>query len=206
MKRQAMLIVISGPSGAGKGTLCSLLLKKDRNLVLSVSVTTRHPREGEKEGVNYFFTNVEDFQRKIKNNELLEWAMVYNNYYGTPRDFVEKQLEDGRDVILEIDIQGAAQVKKNYPGAVFIFILPPDLEELRNRIVKRGSETADSFNLRIKCAQEELKAIFMYDYAVINDNLESALFAIQSIVTAERARVSRNKSLIDFVNGRDKVI
>ncbi|HHW02941.1 MAG TPA: guanylate kinase [Thermoanaerobacterales bacterium] len=206
MKHQGMLIVVSGPSGAGKGTLCNLLLKRDKNLTLSVSVTTRLPREGEKEGINYFFTSVDDFQKRIKNNEFLEWAMVYNNYYGTPREFVEKQMNDGRDVILEIDIQGAAQVKKNYPEAVFIFILPPDLEELKNRIVKRGSETADSVNLRMKSAREELKAIFMYDYTVINDNLENALLAMQSIVCAERCRVSRNKDLLEFINGREENI
>lgn len=206
MKRQGMLIVVSGPSGAGKGTLCNLLLKRDRNLTLSVSVTTRLPREGEKEGVNYFFTSIDDFQQKIRNNEFLEWAMVYNNYYGTPREFVEKQIEDGRDVILEIDIQGAAQVKKNYPEAVFIFILPPDLKELKNRIIKRGSETVDSFNLRMKSAREELKAIFMYDYAVLNDNLESALLAMQSIVCAERCRVSRNKNLFEFIDRREEFL
>lgn len=206
MKHPGMLIVISGPSGAGKGTLCGLLLKRDKNLVLSVSVTTRLPRDGEKEGENYFFTSVEEFQKKIKSNEFLEWAKVYNNYYGTPRAFVEKYLKDGRDVILEIDIQGAAQIKKNYPDAVFIFILPPDLEELKNRIIKRGSETVDSFNLRMNYAKEELRAIFMYDYVVINDNLESALSKIQSIISAERCKVSRNKGLIEFVNRRDKSV
>lgn len=197
-----MLVVISGPSGAGKGTLCEQLLKKDDNLILSISVTTRAPRKGEKDGVNYFFADVENFKRKIQQKDFLEWAMVYTNYYGTPRSFVEKNLEAGRDVILEIDIQGAKQVKQNFPEAVFIFVMPSNLEELKKRIIKRGSETKESFDLRVKSAEEELKAISMYDYVVLNDDIDSAVSKLQAIISAERCKVFRNKKLLEKINGR----
>jgi guanylate kinase (EC 2.7.4.8) len=133
---KGLLVVVSGPSGAGKGTVCKALLKKDNNLKLSISMTTRKPRNGEVDGENYFFTTVEKFKTLIENNMLLEWAKVYDNYYGTPKEFVQKNIEEGHDVILEIDIQGALKVKDKFPEGVFIFILPPSMEELKNRIKK----------------------------------------------------------------------
>ncbi|MFO7151643.1 MAG: guanylate kinase [Bacillota bacterium] len=196
---EGMLIVLSGPSGAGKGTLCSQLLKRRPELVLSVSVTTRPPRPGEIDGVSYYFTDEARFKKMIDAGEFLEWAKVYNNYYGTPKKFVEEQLKQGKDVILEIDIQGARQVKKNCPNAVFIFILPPDIEELKKRIIKRGSENKESFDLRVKSAEEELKAMYDYDYAVVNDVVEEAVKKLESIILAERCRVKRNKELLQLV-------
>jgi len=196
---EGMLIVLSGPSGAGKGTLCSQLLKRRPELVLSVSVTTRPPRPGEIDGVSYYFTDEARFKKMIDAGEFLEWAKVYNNYYGTPKKFVEEQLKQGKDVILEIDIQGARQVKKNCPNAVFIFILPPDIEELKKRIIKRGSENKESFDLRVKSAEEELKAMYDYDYAVVNDVVEEAVKKLESIILAERCRVERNKELLQLV-------
>jgi len=191
-----MLIVISGPSGVGKGTLCNILINRVENLFLSISATTRPPRPGEINGRDYIFLTHEVFEEKINKDEFLEWAKVYNNYYGTPKDVVFKQLSEGKDVVLEIDIQGAAQVKKNYPQGVFIFISPPSIEELKRRIIKRGSDTESSIELRMKCATDEIKAALEYDYIVLNDDLNRAALNLQSIILAERCKVDRNKTII----------
>jgi len=196
LSNKGMLIVISGPSGVGKGTLCKLLINRIENLYLSVSATTRSPRPGEINGREYFFMSRQLFEEKIKKDEFLEWAKVYNNYYGTPKDIVFKQLSEGKDVVLEIDIQGAAQVKKNYPQGVFIFISPPSMEELKRRIIKRGSETESSIELRMKCAADEIKAALEYDYIVLNDDLNRAALNLQSIILAERCKMSRNMNII----------
>ncbi|MDD4568951.1 MAG: guanylate kinase [Tepidanaerobacteraceae bacterium] len=196
-----MLIVVSGPSGAGKGTLCNILLNRVENLFLSISATTRSPRAQEIHGESYFFLDKNDFENKIKNGDFLEWAKVYNNYYGTPKEFVNNMLNEGKDVILEIDTQGAAQVKRNCPAGVFIFISPPDIQELKKRIVKRGSETQDSIDLRVKRARDELKASLDYDYVVFNDDLDKAALKIQSIVLSERCKVSRNKKILQAILG-----
>ncbi|MGB9814185.1 MAG: guanylate kinase [Thermovenabulum sp.] len=197
MGKKGMLIVLSGPSGAGKGTVCSRLLEKNPNIALSISYTTRTPRPGEKDGVNYFFTDKETFEKMIKEGCFLEWANVYNNYYGTPRKFVEERINNGQDVILEIDIQGAKQIRQTWEDAVFIFILPPDLEELKRRIEKRGSETEESMRLRLMCALEELKALSSYDYVIVNDDLEKAVEKLQAIIIAEKCRVYRNPDIIE---------
>ncbi|MDO6354152.1 MULTISPECIES: guanylate kinase [unclassified Caloramator] len=191
MQRQGLLIVISGPSGAGKGTICKALLQKNKDLKISVSCTTRSPREGEREGINYYFVSKEKFQDMIEKNEFLEYATVYGNYYGTPRKYVEEELKKGNDVILEIDIQGALMVKERYPEGVFIFILPPSMEELKNRIIKRGSETEDSLNTRFTAAFEEIKYMSKYDYAVVNDYVDEAVKKIECIIVAEKCKCNR---------------
>jgi guanylate kinase len=192
---KGILFVVSGPSGAGKGTLCGLLLQRMDNLCLSISATTRAPRQGEIDGISYFFIKHDEFEQKIQRHEFLEWAKVYNNYYGTPKDFVERQLSSGKDVILEIDVQGAAKVKESCPDGIFIFIFPPCIEELKNRIIKRGTETEKSLRQRILCARQELKAAANYDYIVLNDELEDAAMQLQAIVIAERCRVTRKSEL-----------
>lgn len=201
MSKKGLLVVISGPSGSGKSTICDLLSKKMNDLCLSISATTRAPREGEKHGINYFFTTEEDFKDKIQKNHFLEWAKVHNNYYGTPKDFVERQLELGKDVILEIDTKGAFQIKENFSEGVFVFILPPSLEELKRRLKDRGSETEESFKLRFKTAQDELKVAHLYDYFVINDVLEDAVLKLQSIIVAEKCRSSKNMDLLQNLKG-----
>ncbi|MGB9678956.1 MAG: guanylate kinase [Thermoanaerobacteraceae bacterium] len=195
MLKKGLLIVLSGPSGAGKGTVCKALLEKEKNLKLSISATTRKPRKNEIEGENYFFTSVDNFQNMIENNSLLEWAKVYDNYYGTPTDFVLKNLDEGKDVILEIDIQGALKIKDKFPEGVFIFIMPPSMEELKNRIKKRGTETEEEILKRFKSAYEEINFVSRYNYVVINDNIDSAVEKIKSIIIAEKCRVDRNKDL-----------
>ncbi|AEF17430.1 MULTISPECIES: guanylate kinase [Thermoanaerobacterium] len=192
---KGLLIVISGPSGAGKGTVCKALLKKDENLKLSISMTTRKPRNGEVDGENYFFTTVEKFKTLIESNMLLEWAKVYDNYYGTPKEFVQKNIDEGHDVILEIDIQGALKVKDKYPEGVFVFILPPSMEELKNRIKKRGTETEEEILKRFKSAYEEINFVSRYNYVVINDDVDLAVDKILAIIKAEKCRVDRNKGL-----------
>lgn len=194
-----LLVVISGPSGAGKGTICKRLKEELRDLKVSVSATTRNPREGEEEGTSYFFINEEDFIKKINNDEFLEYAKVYGNYYGTPKKEVFKQLEDGNDIILEIDIQGALQVKKNYPRGVFIFILPPSLSELNNRIERRGTDSKEVILKRMQCAYDELNYAFEYDYVVVNDEVEAAVDKIKCIIYAEKNRAVRKKAIINKI-------
>lgn len=195
MKNKGLLIVISGPSGAGKGTICKVLTEKN-DFWLSVSATTRQPRNGEAEGINYFFLTKENFIQKIESDDFLEYAEVYGNYYGTPKSKVMEILDDGMDVILEIDIQGALRVKENYPEGVFIFILPPSMEELKNRIINRGSETPESLMLRFKSAYKEINYVSRYNYAVVNDTVDDAVIKIESIITAERCRVDRIKNKV----------
>lgn len=193
-----LLVVLSGPSGAGKGTLCKALLEQMPSLNYSVSLTTRLPRAGEIDGVNYFFVTQQKFEEMIANNELLEWARVHDNYYGTPRSYIEQCLTQGEDVILEIDTQGAMQIKAKFPEAVFIFILPPSLAELAARISKRGTETPEVIAKRLKAAVTELSYITEYDYIVTNDIIDDALNKLMAIITAEKSRVKRQpKELIE---------
>lgn len=192
MVQKGLLIVLSGPSGAGKGTVCKAMLPTMKTTNYSVSCTTRAPREGEAEGVNYFFKSVEQFKGMIEQDELLEWAEVYTNFYGTPRKYVEDTINAGENVLLEIDIQGALQVKQKFPNGVFIFLIPPSMKELKTRIVGRGSETEESLSIRFGAAAEEMSYIHEYDYVVVNDEVEKAADRIRAIITAEQCSVERN--------------
>lgn len=196
---KGFLLVVSGPSGCGKGTICKKLFKRNDELIFSVSATTRKPRVGEKDGVNYYFIDKEKFQDMVENNEFLEYAHVHNNYYGTPKRFVLDEIEKGEVVVLEIDVQGALQVKEAYPEAVFIFLLPPSMNELKNRIVKRGTETEKDIGIRLNNASEELNFVDEYDYFVVNDIVIDAVEKIESIITAEKLKVKRHKNILEKI-------
>lgn len=187
---KGILVVISGPSGCGKGTICKKIIERN-NLWVSVSATTRKPRVGEKDGIDYYFISKENFQNKIKNNEFLEYAFAYGNYYGTLKYDVMKHIENGEDVILEIEMQGALNVKKIYKEAVLIFILPPSYEELKKRIIGRGTETQESLNERFGNARNEIKLVNKYDYAVFNDDVDNAVEKIENIIKSEKYKTSR---------------
>lgn len=184
------LFVISGPSGAGKGTICKEVLDGERNIKMSVSMTTRAPRDGEIDKVHYHFVDHEKFLTLIEDDGFLEHANVYGNFYGTPKKQVMEWLEQGIDVILEIDVQGALQVKKTYPEGVFIFILPPSIEELKKRIMGRGSETEETMARRLGAALREISCIDQYDYRVINEDLDTAIGCVRSIITAEQCTLN----------------
>ncbi|MBH0333396.1 MULTISPECIES: guanylate kinase [Brevibacillus] len=191
MVDRGLLLVLSGPAGVGKGTVCKALREVMPDLVYSVSATTRQPRPGEVEGVNYFFKSQEEFKQMIEEDALLEWAEYVGNYYGTPRQFVDDMLNEGRDVILEIEVQGALQVKKSFPQGTFLFLAPPDLNELENRIVGRGTESQEIIRKRMEVARAEIELMDHYDYVVVNDVIESACDRIQAIITAEHLKKDR---------------
>lgn len=191
MDKKGLLIVISGPSGAGKGTICKNLIRLNPDMKISVSATTRGPRRGETDGENYYFISKDDFEGMLQEDALLEYAKVYDNYYGTPKKYVLENLEKGNDILLEIDIVGALKVKEKFEDGVFIFILPPSLEELKNRIVGRGTESEKDIEKRYGCAIEEIEQVIKYDYAVVNDDVERATKDVEAIIRAEKCKVTR---------------
>ncbi|CDZ74750.1 Guanylate kinase [Peptoniphilus sp. ING2-D1G] len=193
------LLVLSGPSGSGKGTVSEALMKENDEIVFSTSVTTRTPRPNEINGDNYFFTTIEEFEKMVENDELLEYAFVHTNYYGTPKKFVFDEIEKGEIVLLEIDVQGALQIKEKYKEAVFIFLLPPKMSELKNRLIKRDTETEEEINTRYKNAFKELDFVGEYDYFVVNNKVEQAVEDIENIIAAERLRVKRHKNIKEQV-------
>lgn len=192
MSREGKLFIISGPSGVGKGTITRALLAGVDDVRLSVSATTRIPREGECHGREYFFVSDKEFDDLVGNERLLEWARVYSNRYGTPRDFVLDAMKNGQDILLEIDIQGAMQVKAKMPRGVFIFIAPPRIEDLIYRLHKRGQDSEEVIQARLEACQKEMEHMRYYDYVVINDFIENAVDRVRSIIIAERCRINND--------------
>lgn len=197
MNQLGILVVVSGFSGAGKGTLMKELLKRYDNYALSVSATTRQPREGEKDGEDYFFVSREYFQQMIEDGRLVEYAQYVNHYYGTPRDYVEKKMAEGKDVILEIEIQGALKVKKRFPDALLIFVTPPSAGELRRRLVGRGTETIEVINARLRRAAEEASGMEAYDYLLINDEIDKCVEQMHQLITLQHSKTCYH---LDFLS------
>lgn len=184
--QRGILFVLSGPSGVGKGTVLEGLMEDYNDINYSISVTTRTPREGEINGDDYFFVSRKKFEEMKEKNQFLETAKVHGNYYGTPRHYVEECLSKGEDIILEIDIQGAKQIKREFDDAVYIFLLPPNYEELKTRLEKRDSETAESLKRRLKNASEEISEVENYDYSIVNDKVEETVEEVKRVIKKER--------------------
>lgn len=199
MTKQGILLIVSGPSGTGKGTVCNALLQKHPDMGYSVSMTTRAPRLGEVEGKDYFFVDKNTFEKMIENNELLEYAKVYDNYYGTPCSYVLQALAKGKDVILEIEMDGAGQVKKRFSDGVMVFVLPPSLEELAARLKKRGKDDAEAIRKRLKSAAGEIAQAVTYDYVMVNNQVDDSVEQLEAILSAEKSKVSRNMKTIEDV-------
>ena len=194
--RKGLLVLVSGPSGTGRGTVCNLLREKHPELAYSISATTRQPRPGEVDGVNYYFYDKAKFEAMIEAGELLEWANVYGNYYGTPKQAVLDRLEAGEDILLEIDTQGALNVMEAMPEGLYVFLLPPSLEELEKRLRGRGTETEESIARRLGAAKEEIGRAVKYRYVVVNDTVEKAEETIANIIAAEHNRTDLNEDLL----------
>ncbi len=197
MSERGILIVVSGFSGAGKGTIMKEIMRRYDNYALSISATTRKPRPGEEEGREYFFKTVEEFEKMIAKDELIEYARYVDNYYGTPRAYVEEQLEAGKDVILEIEIQGALKVKENFPQTLLLFVTPPTAGELRERLKGRGTETEDVIDFRMNRAKEEALGMDRYDYLLINDMVDECVEEMHQIIRGEHRRSYRNMEFIE---------
>ena len=208
MTKRGLLIVLSGPSGVGKGTVRAAIFSKgEQKFVYSISATTRKPRTGETDGVDYFFKTREEFEQMIQNKQLLEYAEYVGNYYGTPLEYVVNKLEKGKDVFLEIDVQGAIQVRELMPEGVFIFLTPPDLNELESRIVNRGTDSDEVIAKRMKTAREELELMKYYDYSVVNDKVENAVQQIEAIIQTEHLRIQRNiESIEEFEDELEEIL
>jgi len=196
MNHQGILVVVSGFSGAGKGTLMKELLKRYDNYALSISATTRAPREGETDGKEYFFVTKEQFEKMRDERKLIEYAQYVNNYYGTPKEYVEQKMAEGKDVILEIEIQGALKVKKRFPDALLLFVTPPSAEELRRRLVGRGTETLEVINARLARAAEEASGMEAYDYLLINDDLDRCVEEMHQLIQLQHEKTSYH---LDFL-------
>ena len=204
MNLQGILIVVSGFSGSGKGTIMKELLKRYDNYALSISATTRKPREGEAEGREYFFKTREEFEKMIAEEELIEYARYVNNYYGTPKAYVEEQLAAGKDVILEIELQGALKIKEKFPEALLLFVTPPSVAELKRRLVNRGTETAEVIEQRMKRAEQEAEGMESYDYYVVNDVLDACVEDVHRIICAEHGRSMRNREFAEQIKSELK--
>ena len=196
---KGILTVLSGFSGAGKGTAMKRLMEKYDDYALSISATTRNPREGEVDGREYFFKATEEFEKMIAQDELIEYARYVNHYYGTPRSDVEEQLENGKDVILEIEIQGALKVKEKFPDTLLVFITPPSAKELRRRLIGRGTESMEVIEQRLARAKEEAEGIDDYDCLIVNDDLESCVDELHSVIQNEKKKVARNGEFISKI-------
>ena len=199
MNKEGILIVVSGFSGAGKGTIMKALLERYDNYALSISATTRNPRPGEEEGKAYFFKTTEEFEKMIAQDDLIEYAMYVGNYYGTPKAYVEEQLRAGKDVILEIEIQGALKVKEKFPNTLLLFVTPPSAEELRKRLEGRGTETQEVIDGRMKRAIEEAEYMDQYDYLVVNDELDVCVEEVHHLIQGEHERCFRNQTFIEHM-------
>ena len=199
MNKEGILIVVSGFSGAGKGTIMKALLERYDNYALSISATTRNPRPGEEEGKAYFFKTTEEFEKMIAKDVLIEYAMYVGNYYGTPKAYVEEQLRAGKDVILEIEIQGALKVKEKFPNTLLLFVTPPSAEELRKRLEGRGTETQEVIDGRMKRAIEEAEYMDQYDYLVVNDELDVCVEEMHHLIQGEHERCFRNQTFIEHM-------
>ena len=197
MEKKGIIVVVSGFSGAGKGTLMKELVKQYPNYALSVSATTREPREGEVEGREYFFKTVEEFEQMIAENQLIEHARYVGNYYGTPREYVEKQLLEGKDVILEIEIQGALKIKEKYPDALLLFVMTPDAKTLKERLTNRGTESAEKIASRLNRAAEEAEGVEQYEYIVVNDDLKACVELTNQLIQSAHYKADRNLAFIE---------